>query len=304
VRLLALLAGVAILAGCGGGKEASSEEDGWELARSMSQRRSYIAGAQVGELVYAAGGMVGESGRPLATFQRFDPAANSWTGLERLPEPVSAAAAAAVGSTVYVTGGQGLGRATGRQAWAFDTERPGWRTVASLPEPRFNHSAIALRGRLYVLGGFSFGVEHDEVFAYDPAADRWSLVTRLPRAMHAFGAVAFRDEIWVIGGRHEEELLRDVWIFDPRAGEWREGPAMPKAMELLGAAVAGDEIHAVWESVYQIYDARTDRWRDGPRPRVTRHALETFYVDGALYTIGGCTTALVDSPIVERRQLP
>ena len=28
--------------------------------------------------------------RPLATFQRFDPAENRWTGLSRLPEPVSA----------------------------------------------------------------------------------------------------------------------------------------------------------------------------------------------------------------------
>jgi hypothetical protein len=74
-------------------------------------------------------------------------------------------------------------------------------------------------------------------------------------------------------------------------------------MELLGAAVAGDEIHAVWESVYQIYDASTGGWRQGPRPLVTRHALEAFHVDGALFTIGGCTTALVDSPVVERRSL-
>lgn len=303
MKVFALAAWVAILAGCGGGQEAASEDDGWQLARSMSQRRSYIAAAQVGDLLYAAGGMVGESGRPLATFQRFDPAANSWTGLQRLPEPVSAAAAAAIGPTIYVVGGQGLGRATGRQLWAYDTGRPGWRTLAPLPEPRFNHSAVALGGSLYVLGGFSFGEEHDEVYAYDPSADRWAPATRLPQPMHAFGAVAFRGEIWVIGGRHGEELLRDVWIYDPRTREWRRGPTMPKPMELLGAAVVGDEIHAVWEGVYQIYDARTGRWGQGPRPLVTRHALETFYARGALYTIGGCTTALKDSPIVERRAL-
>jgi hypothetical protein len=74
-------------------------------------------------------------------------------------------------------------------------------------------------------------------------------------------------------------------------------------MELLGAAVAGPEIHAVWEGVYQIYDAGTGRWTQGPRPLVLRHALQLFHVGGALYTIGGCTTALRDSPIVERRRL-
>ena len=78
------------------------------------------------------------------------------------------------------------------------------------------------------------------------------------------------------------------------------GPALPRPMELLGAAAVGEEIHAVWESTYQIYDARTGRWRQGPTPGVTRHALQAFHVDGTLYTIGGCTTALRDSPIVER----
>jgi hypothetical protein len=72
-------------------------------------------------------------------------------------------------------------------------------------------------------------------------------------------------------------------------------------MELLGAAVVGDEIHAIWESTYQIYDAGRGTWRAGPRPLVTRHALEAFHVGGSLYTIGGCTTQLRDSPVVERR---
>jgi N-acetylneuraminic acid mutarotase len=305
VRWLALLAGVAVLAGCGDKYvvSAAPAPEGWTFAQSMAQRRSYIAAAQVGGLIYAAGGMVGETGRPLSTFQRFDPAANSWKGLDRLPEPVSAAGAAAVGPTIYVTGGQGAGRVSGRQVWAYDTQRPGWETVAPLPAARFNHSAVSLGGKLYVLGGFSGGEEHDEVYAYDPSRDRWSLVTHLPRPMHAFGAVAFRGEIWVIGGRHGERLLRDVWVFKPRTREWRRGPTMPKPMELLGAAVAGDEIHVIWESVHQVYDAGTGRWRQGPGSLVTRHALKLFYVDGALYTIGGCTTALHDSQVVERFSL-
>ena len=60
-----------------------------------------------------------------------------------------------------------------------------------------------------------------------------------------------------------------------------------------------DRIHAVWESVYQTYDVSERRWRQGPRPLVTRHALKAFVAGGALYTVGSCTTA-GDSPIVER----
>ena len=100
----------------------------------------------------------------------------------------------------------------------------------------------------------------------------------------------------MIGGRHEDEILRDVWILNPETGEWREGPAMPEPMELLGAAVAGDEIHAVWESTYQIYDAATGGWRDGPRSLVTRHGLQTFYLDGLLVTVGGLHDAAPRQP--------
>ena len=261
----------------------------------MSLRRSYIAAAEVDGAVYAAGGMVGETGRPLAVFQRFDPAQNAWTTLRQLPVPVRAAAAAAVGDTVYVTGGQ----PDGRRVYAYDVGADAWRPVAPLPEPRFNHGAVAVGGVVYVLGGFT-DREHDEVFAYSPHDDRWRLVTRLPRRVHAFGAVVFRGEIWTIGGIDGERKLRDVWIWSPRTGAWRRGPTLPEPMELLGAAVSGDEIHAVWEHVYQVYDASTGRWRRGPSPRVARHGLEAFAVAGVLYSIGGCTTELRDSPVVER----
>jgi N-acetylneuraminic acid mutarotase len=267
----------------------------------MSQRRSYVAAAELGGRIYVAGGMVGETGRPLATFSRYDPGSDSWETLERLPEPTRAAAAATLGRVVYVVGGTTADGDTGA-LYAWDGRA--WRLRAALPEPRFNHSAVAVAGRLYVLGGLDEeGRETRAVYAYDPAVDRWSRSTRLPEPMHAFGAVVFRGEIWVIGGRRGGRILREVWIFDPQSGRWRRGPALPRPMELLGAAVVGDEIHAVWESTYQIYDAGSGEWHDGPRPLVTRHALEAFHVAGALYTIGGCTTALRDSPVVERRDV-
>ncbi|MDQ4030114.1 MAG: hypothetical protein M3168_03635 [Actinomycetota bacterium] len=266
----------------------------------MPQRRSYVAAAQIGNAVYTIGGMVGDTGRPLATFTRYDARRDSWTVLPQLPEPTRAPAAAAVGRTIYVAGGT---TAAGNTAavYAYDVDAGEWRPRAPLPEARFNHAAVALGGEVWVLGGFRQGRELDDVFVYDPRADTWSRGPSLPEPNHAFDVVAFRGEIWLIGGRRGEEVLRDVWILDPETREWRAGPAMPKPMELLGAAVVGDEIHAIWESTYQIYDASTGGWSSGPIPGVTRHALQTFYVDGALYTVGGCTTALRDSPIVERR---
>ena len=284
-----------------GGGEDDAEAAGWTRAASMSQRRSYIAATELGGRVYTAGGMVGETGRPLPTFTRYDPRRDAWETLPQLPVATRAAAAATAGTTIYVLGGTTHSGNT-RDVWAF--ERGRWRRATPLPAPRFNHAAVTVGGRLYVLGGFHDGRERGDVFVYDTRAGAWSRGPSLPRPTHGFDVVVFRGELWLLGGRRGEQVLREVWILDPVGGRWRRGPSMPKPMELLGAAVVGDEIHAVWESTYQIYDARERRWRSGPRPLVTRHALEAFYVAGALYTIGGCTTALEDSPVVERRPIP
>jgi Kelch motif len=302
--LCAALAAAAV-AGCGGdsgGRSGTSGEAAeWTYGRAMSSRRSYIAAAEVAGEIYVAGGMVGETGRPLATFQRYDPAADSWTTLSRLPVATRAAAAAAVDGVVYVIGGTTPdGNTTAVWAWNGDE----WERKASLPEPRFNHAAVAVGSQIWVLGGFAGGAEHDEVFVYDTENDGWRRSQPLPRPNHAFGALALGDEIWILGGRRGDEILSEVWIFATAgSGGWRRGPAMPKPMELLGTAFYGDRIHAVWESVYQIYDLVERRWRQGPHPLVTRHGLEVFAIDEELFAIGGCTTALRDSPVVERLEL-
>jgi hypothetical protein len=288
------LLGVILLAGCGGAEAAE-----WERVSSMPQRRSYVASAQIGDAIYTIGGMVGETGRPLATFTRYDSARDSWRVLPQLPEPTRAAAAAAVARTIYLVGGT-TPEGNTSAVWGYDVAVGEWRPHAPLPGPVFNHAAVALDGKVWVLGGFREGRELDDVFVYDPRADAWSRGPPLPAPNHAFDVVAFRGEIWLIGGRRGEEVLRDVWILDPARRVWRRGPSMPKPMELLGASVVGDEIHAVWESTYQIYDASSGRWSAGPTPGLTRHALQTFHVDGALYAVAGCTTALKDTPVVER----
>lgn len=274
----------------------------WRLVAAMSSRRSYIAADAVGDSIYVAGGMVGETGRPLDTFQRYDASEDAWTTLPRLPVPTRAAAGAAVDGVFYVVGGT-TGDGNTRDLWAYDIEAGEWSSRAPLPVARFNHAALAVGDEMWVFGGYERGEEHDEVFVYDTRTDRWRDGPSLPRPTHGFDVVAFRGEIWLLGGLRGEEILDEVWILDPRTGEWRAGPAMDEPMELLGAAVAGDEIHSVWEHVYQVYDAETGEWRLGPRPIVTRHALSVFVLGDHLYTVGGCTTALVDSPVVERRPI-
>lgn len=304
MRALVGIAALAVGLVVGGSADVDgvAAERTWERVASMSQRRSYVAAAELAGHIYAAGGMVGETGRPLATVSRYDPGRDAWTTLAPLPEPTRAAAAAAFRGRLVVAGGT-TPEGNVRSVRALDPRRGRWQALASLPEPRFNHELVAAAGRLYALGGYHEGRERRDVFVYEPGRAGWRPGAPLPRPTHAFGAVSFRGEVWVVGGRRGEDVLREVWILDPASERWRPGPAMPRPMELLGLAVRGDELHAVWESMYQVYDAGAGRWRSGPRPGVTRHALSAFAIGGSLYTVGGCTTALRDSPVVERLAL-
>lgn len=280
----------------------------WAFAPHMPHRRSYTASAELGGRIYVAAGMVGNTGRPLDIFERFDPGANEWTSLPFVPESFSAAAGAALDGRMYVVGGNGSSKAAdGRQVFAYDVARRRWSRKTSLPAPRTNLAAVALGGRLYALGGLDPFHATRSVFAYDPARNRWSRAASLPEALQALAAVAFHGEIWVIGGQTSAGKATDrVWIYNPGRNRWRAGPRMPAPMETAGATVAGDRIYVVLESVSLIYDARTRRWTRGSSLQVPRHALAVFAINGTtLYAMGGCAVPqLEDSSVVEKIRLP
>jgi hypothetical protein len=286
----------------------SAEKPAWRYAPPMLHRRSYTASAEVGGRVYVAAGMVGNSGRPLNLFEVFDPVEREWSDLPLVPEKFSAAAGAALGSTMYVIGGNGDRKnkaVDGRQVFAYDIQTRHWTRKASLPRVRTNLAAVALGSEIYALGGLDPFYATKGVFVYNPATNRWRSGTPLPEKLHALTAVAFRGEIWVIGGQDAAgKATNRVWIYNPGSRRWRAGPRMPRRMETAGAAVMGDKIHVVLEKNYLIWDAQTRRWSIGPGLETPRHALAVFALDGTLYAIGGCITpVLEDSAVVEQLKL-
>src|SRR5215211_4732547 len=105
---LVVVLAVSFAAFVGTRDDGQAEDEPWTFASAMSQRRSYIAAAELDEKIYAVGGMVGETGRFLSVAQRFDPRRNTWSGLPRLPEAVRAGVGAAVDGKVYSIGGQAV----------------------------------------------------------------------------------------------------------------------------------------------------------------------------------------------------
>ena len=213
VAVLALVAAAAVVGTLGSGAEGP-EAATWTFGESMSQRRSYVAAAEIDGQVYAAGGMVGETGRPLDLLARYDPATDNWETLRRLPEAVRAGAAASVDGVLYVIGGT-TAAGNSSAVYAYDPATDEWSERA--PATRAALQPLGSRPRREDLCPRRLleGEERQEVYVYDPATDRWSDGPPLPFANHAFDAVAFRGEIWMIGGRRGDEILRDArWLKD------------------------------------------------------------------------------------------
>ena len=302
--LLLVVVAAGVLARTSAGESGATARPVWTWSPPMPHRRSYTASAEIGGKVYVATGMVGNSGRPLDLFERFDPRTDEWSSLKPLPVAFSAAAGAELRSTLYVIGGNSP-EVDGRQVYAYDTRRSRWQSVAPLPAPRTNLAAVGLGNRVYAIGGLDPVHPVRTVYAYDVPRETWSEVAPLPEPIHAMAAAVFKGEIWVLGGRlASQEILRRVWIYNPKRDAWRAGPSMPQPMDLLGVVAVGNKLHAVLESKYFVYDAATRRWRRGPSLKVPRHALALYAVRGRLYAIGGCIVPqLEDSPAVEKLRL-
>jgi len=280
----------------------------WQYAPHMLNRRSYTASAEIEGKIYVAAGMVGNSGRPLNLFEVFDPTKNEWRSLPLVPERFSAAAGAALGSTMYVIGGNGDSKdraVDGRQVFAYDVRARTWSRRASLPAVRTNLAAVDLGGEIYALGGLDPFHATSSVFVYNPRRNQWREGPPLPEKLHALAAVRFRGEIWVIGGQDASgKAVNHVWIYNAHLHRWRAGPKMPVPLETAGAAATASKIYVVLEKTFLTWDAQTRRWTRGPGLKTPRHALAVFVAGRDLYAIGGCIAPILeDSAIVEKLPL-
>lgn len=268
----------------------------------MPERRSYFAAARIGRSVYVSGGMVGASGTYVFKLTRFDPRRDSWTRLPDQPRPARAAAGAALGSSLYVIGGQTPTGVT-RRVLAYDTRTRRWSIRAPLPAPRYNAAAASLGGKLYVAGGVRGVDPVRTMFVYD--GRRWRAGPPLPQALHTQGLVAFRGELWSIGGIDPAgDPVRSVWIYSPKTRHWRAGPRLAAPVAMVGAAATARGIYATSEFVYERYVPGRG-WRLGPSLRVPRHALGLFALDRRLWAVGGCVVPeLADSRVVESLAIP
>ncbi|XP_072326597.1 kelch-like protein 25 [Scyliorhinus torazame] len=140
-----------------------------------AQRRLYVFG---GTAAAAAGPPQAER---LARVQRYEPLEDRWAVPAACPHPWRYTAAAALGSQIFIMGGDT--EFTAASAYRFDCDTNQWTRVGDMTAKRMSCHAVASGNKLYVVGGY-FGTQRcKSLDCYDPSSDTWNSVTTVPYSL-------------------------------------------------------------------------------------------------------------------------
>jgi hypothetical protein len=306
VRKLLTALGVLVLAVVGVGVVLSltnpspRQAPAWEPAAPLPEARGEGAGAVVetpdGPRLAVVGGLTG-FGRTSDEVAFYDPAADSWSSGPPLPDPRHHLAAAAIGETLYVSGGSPSGRELETptpQLWALPGPDGDWESLEPLPQPRWGHRLVAVDERLFAVGG----QPGPQVQIYEPGRG-WSLGAPIPEVRDHLGVVALDGEIWVLGGRDEDrELTARVDVYDPEEDAWRPGPPLSAAVSAAAVGVVNGRIHVVDGEdpatftggvldTHWVLDPDQETWDEAPSSRLAVHGAADGVIDDRLHVVGG-----------------
>ena len=114
--------------------------------------REHLGAAALGGVVYAVAGRTAGLDTNLDIVEAYDPGANRWRALPRVPGPRGGTAAAAVAGRLVSAGGEEPG-GTIRTVFAYNPGTRRWSSLPSLPRPRHGLGLVGYRGRAYALAG-------------------------------------------------------------------------------------------------------------------------------------------------------
>jgi len=169
-------------------EEYDPATNSWRERRSLLLARNHHATAAVGDKVYVIGGRVGgayisSASNNVDLVEAYDPAADLWTAMDRMPTARSAIGAGVYNGRIIVPGGESQDRrelTAFRAVEAYDTKLNSWQILPSMPHPRHGLAVGVIGHRLYAVSGdgqsAASGIDHSAVPFNEALQDRKSVV--------------------------------------------------------------------------------------------------------------------------------
>ncbi len=216
------------------------------------------------------------------------------------PYPASRLAAAAIGSQVYVVGGE-TSAGPSNVVIALDTINNTWTTKAQAHFSLFNSAAAGANGLLFTFGGQLPSGAFNEILEYDPGLDVWHELGSLPTSLRNLAAVTTTfsngsSAIFLLGGIDGNGLSTgSVYRYSPGAAFVVPVGFMVGARDSFAAAEVNGKIYVfggartsstgtvtvtACTDTSEVFDPATGRSQS-----IT--SLPTLLVNSAAASIGG-----------------
>lgn len=222
----------------------------WITGAAVPLARFEAQGLVVKGKLYIFGGFYNNA---LSTTKRsdvYDIASNRWSRIADLPEPLTHAAQAADGTTMYLVGGY-VGNNPGpsiNRVWKYNIGSNAWSAGPALPVERGAGAAVVLGRSLHFFGGAtrakdskSSTKDHADHFVLDlDGGTRWTTAKSLPNPRNHLGAAVLNGKAYVVGGQHTYNegttSQKQVDVYDPATDSWRRAADLPTARSHISAS--------------------------------------------------------------------
>jgi N-acetylneuraminic acid mutarotase len=298
---------------------APSGSDGtgsWIAAAPLPKPRGHLAGAVLGDRIYALGGTDRHDPDPLDVpwVHRYDESTDVWTEVAPLPTSRSHFEQSTLGRNgrLVILGGRDLpgGRESISDVTEYDPVADRWLALPPMPRPLHSPSAVLIDDRIVVgLGGRRAGnPDNRAMWRESGDALPWLPMPPPPEALGEVSAAVIGNWLYLLGDGGPWTLG-----FDLGTGRWdhpddhaaRPGPGSHHAGEvwdgklfLFGGIDRGD-------GMVQIFDPAANRWRFGPPLPYAAGSMASALIGSQIYLAGGTgphgtlSTALRFDPAAE-----
>ena len=168
----------------------------------------------------------------------------------KTPKVVYGAAAATIGTDVYLFGGMYVDNSSARydkKIYKFDTKTESIKTLtATLPTNLYDTSANSVGTKIYLFGGRSSSSSiRGVVDMFDTETEMLSTgISTLPEGLGSTSSAVVGEKIYLFGGSTASGYTKYIRSFDTKTGVISTmGETLPTAMCAMGISVVGTKIY-------------------------------------------------------------
>lgn len=271
--------------------------------------------AKFGTRIYVFGGFAGNAG-PVTDSEYYDAAANTWTHITKLPQPITHAGVTQDANSAYFVGGYvGKGDGTGfgqtfgsTKVWRYDFATDTYTALHDLPRALAGGGAELIGRKLHYFGGFELNRTDTSVHLVldlDNPAAGWQAAAPMTHTVNHMGHVVFDGKIYAVAGQigTDEGLTTQSWVsvYDPATNQWTLKTNIPHAISHISSAtfvmddriivMGGESAHNVPVRDAWAYTPATDTWVALTLLPAPRFSGVANTVNGKIYFLTGGSTA-------------